>query len=287
MPLDEEAAKRTIAKLKDLPTLPQVVAKVMQVVGNPMATAADLNEVISMDQALTAKVLRLANSAYYGFPKEITNITQAVVILGFNTIRNLALSVSVHRLLFEGRERGRFSHRDFWKHSVATAVLAKILAKKVGFKSEENAFTAGLLHDIGKNFFDQHSHEEFNQALQASRQTGRPLWMEEREILSLDHGQVGRWMAEKWNLPADLTAAIALHHQPNLEDAHGVLVAIVHAANEISREQGLGSSGDESPVEVRSEVLQFLKLGDREMKEIQEELGKGMKEAENFFMIGR
>src|SRR3954470_23804320 len=102
MPLSEESARKIISKLKDLPTLPQVVAKVMQIVSNPMASASDLNEVISVDQALTAKVLRLANSSYYGFPQEITTIAQAVVILGFNTIRNLALSVSVHKMLFEG-----------------------------------------------------------------------------------------------------------------------------------------------------------------------------------------
>src|ERR1035437_3657767 len=134
MPLDEESAKKIISRLKNLPTLPQVVAKVMQVVSNPMASASDLNEVISVDQALTTKVLRLANSAYYGFPQEITNIAQAVVILGFNTIRNLALSVSVHKMLFEGKDKGHFSYRDFWKHSVGTAVGAKILAKRIGFK---------------------------------------------------------------------------------------------------------------------------------------------------------
>ena len=155
MAIDQQTIKRILSKTKDLPTLPAVVAKVMKAVSNPMATAGDLNGIISTDQALTSKVLRLANSAYYGFPQEITNITQAVTILGFNTIRNLALSVSVHKMLFASREKELFSHRDFWKHSVATAVAAKMLANQTGYKSEENAFTAGLMHDIGKNVFDQ------------------------------------------------------------------------------------------------------------------------------------
>jgi putative nucleotidyltransferase with HDIG domain len=200
MPLNEDETKRIISRLKDLPTLPQVVARIMQIVSNPMTSAADLNEVIAVDQALTAKVLRLANSAYYGFPKEITTIPQAVVILGFNTIRNLALSVSVHKMLFEGKERTHFSPREFWKHSVGTAVASKLLAKRIGFKAEENAFTAGLLHDIGKNFFEQHT-PEYNAVLDTALLGEEPLWKVERAQLGLDHAQVGAWMAEKWNLP--------------------------------------------------------------------------------------
>src|SRR5882762_4866891 len=119
MPPSQEEIKRALAKFKDLPTLPDVVAKVMRIVSNPLTSADDLNQVISLDQALTFKVLRLANSAYYGFPQEITTITQAVTILGFNTIRNLALSISVHKMLFSGKDKSLFSHREFWKHSVA------------------------------------------------------------------------------------------------------------------------------------------------------------------------
>src|ERR1035437_3936527 len=147
MPLPQAELQKALAKFKDLPTLPDVVAKVMQIVSNPLTTAGDLNQVISLDQALTFKVLRLANSAYYGFPKEITTITQSVTILGFNTIRNLALSVSVHKMLFADREKGLFNYRDFWKHCVAVGVCSRVLARRVGYKSEENAFTVGLLHD--------------------------------------------------------------------------------------------------------------------------------------------
>ena len=122
-------------------------------VSNPLTSASDLSAIITVDQALTAKVLRLANSAFYGFPFRIKNITQAVSILGFDTIRNLALTVSVYKV-FTGEPGSDFSHAEFWKHCVGVAICANLLAKKIKYKSPEGAFTAGLLHDIGKTFFD-------------------------------------------------------------------------------------------------------------------------------------
>jgi putative nucleotidyltransferase with HDIG domain len=287
MPLNEEETKKVISRLKDLPTLPQVVAKVMQIVSNPMASAADLNEVIAVDPALTAKVLRLANSAYYGFPKEITTIAQAVVILGFNTIRNLALSVSVHKMLFEGKDRSQFSPREFWKHSVGTAVASKMLARRIGFKAEENAFTAGLLHDIGKSFFEQFYHSDYMGALEGAQAGQQALWECERERMGLDHAQVGAWMAERWNLPADLQAAILHHHHPQEEGQHQVMVSLVHAANEICLMQGIGASGDRRAAALHPEVRRLLKLGDPELAVFHTDLAKSMKEAENFLVIGK
>jgi len=285
MPQDQEEIKKSLAKFKDLPTLPDVVAKVMRIVSNPLTSADHLNQVISLDQALTFKVLRLANSAYYGFPQEITTITQAVTILGFNTIRNLALSISVHKMLFGGKEKTLFSHRDFWKHCVGTAVCAKLLAKRVGYKSEDNAFTAGLLHDIGKSVMDKVMHDEFMHALQASRDRQKPLWEMEREFCGVDHAYVGGLMAEMWNLPRDLKEAVEQHHQLAPGAAPDVLVALVHAANELCREANVGSGGDFGPAALRSEVRQLLNLHPESQGLILEELAVRMKEAEDFLKI--
>ena len=281
----EDDIKKALVKFKDLPTLPDVVAKVMRIVSNPLTSADDLNQVISLDQALTFKVLRLANSAYYGFPQEITTITQAVTILGFNTLRNLALSISVHKMLFGGREKTQFSHRDFWKHCVGTAVGAKLLAKRVGYKSEDNAFTAGLLHDIGKNVLDKVMHDEFMKALQASRDTGKPLWEAEREYCGVDHAYVGGLMAETWNLPADLKIAIERHHDLGPDSPPDVLTAVVHAANELCREAHVGSGGDFGALQLRPEVRQLLNLREEGQGLVLEELNARIKEAEDFLKI--
>lgn len=291
MPQSPDEIKKALSKFKDLPTLPDVVAKVMRIVSNPLTTAEDLNQVISLDQALTFKVLRLANSAYYGFPQEITTITQAVTILGFNTIRNLALSISVHKMLFSEKERPLFSHRDFWKHCVGVAVCSKILAKRVGYKSEDNAFTAGLLHDIGKSVLDRIEHDGFLKALQSSHDKKRPLWEAEREYCGVDHAYVGGLLSEIWNLPADLRIAVEHHHDLGVslssQGAPDVLAAVVHAANEICREAGLGSGGDDGPADLRPEVRAMLNLREDSVPLILEELNARLKEAEDFLKITR
>lgn len=285
MPIDHQIISRILGKIKDLPTLPDVVAKVMKAVSNPMSTANDLNEIISVDQALTFKVLRLANSAYYGFPQEITNITQAVTILGFNTIRNLALSVSVHKMLFGGGERPLFSHREFWKHSVGTAVAAKLIARRVGYKSEENAFTAGLMHDIGKNVFDQYMRKEFIQALEMSSKQKKPLWEAEREVLGMDHGTMGSLMAEKWNLPRDLRDAIHWHNNPDEQENDEMLVSIVHAANQLCRKAQVGHGGDYGDAGLDRAVAKVLMLQGNDYEKFLEELANNMREAESFLRM--
>jgi putative nucleotidyltransferase with HDIG domain len=287
MTLSQAELQKALTRFKDLPTLPDVVARVMQIVSNPLTTAEDLNQVISLDQALTFKVLRLANSAYYGFPKEITHITQAVMILGFNTIRNLALSVSVHKMLFVERDKSLFNYRDFWKHCVAVGVCARILSRRLGYKSEENAFTAGLLHDIGKSLLERMDHAGFMGAIEASRDRQAPLWKMEQELLGVDHAVVGGRLAEIWNLPSDLRHAIEMQHRPSEAGAPDPLVAAVHAANQLCRELGHGSDGDFGPCAVDPAVERLLRLDDAARRDLAIEMEQRLKEAEEFLKFSR
>ncbi len=287
MTLPEAELKAALNRFKDLPTLPDVVARVMQIVSNPLTTADDLNQVISLDPALTFKVLRLANSAFYGFPKEITTITHAVTILGFNTIRNLALSVSVHKMFFSERERGLFNYRDFWKHCVAVGVCARMLAARVGYKNEDNAFTAGLLHDIGKSLLDRVDHEGLLAAIAESRATGRPLREAERARLGTDHAAVGGLLAGNWNLPHDLRQAIEQQHgfpEGSLPDP---LAAAVHAADRICRARGLGSDGDFGPTGVDPAAASLLGLHPHVLEEMGARLDEKLKEAEEFLRFSK
>jgi putative nucleotidyltransferase with HDIG domain len=287
MTLSENELHTALTRYKDLPTLPDVVARVMQIVSNPLTTAEDLNQVISMDPALTFKILRLANSAFYGFPREITTITQAVTTLGFNTIRNLALSVSVHKMMFADRERGLFSYRDFWKHCVAVGVCSRILARRIGYKSDENAFTAGLLHDIGKSLLERMDHASFLAAIEMSRAQSRPLWTVEQELLGVDHAVIGGRLAEIWNLSQDLRVAIERQNQPSALGAADPLAAVVHAANQICRGEGLGSDGDFGPCDLDLGVVQLLRLDEKSRREVAAILDAELKEAEEFLRFSR
>jgi putative nucleotidyltransferase with HDIG domain len=277
----EEAISRILGKIKALPTLSLVVAKVIQVVSNPLTSASDLSKIITVDQALTAKVLRLANSAFYGFPFRIKNITQAVSILGFDTIRNLALTVSVYKV-FTGEDQSDFSHQDFWKHCVGVAICANLLAKKIKYKSPEGAFTAGLLHDIGKNFFEQYMHKEYSEVLKYAREKNMPIYAAEKEMLSIDHTVVGKMMAEKWNLPHELAAGIAAHHNPENEKEENVMAYIINVADIICKKKGIGFSGDSVMLPISKEARELFSLDESGETELMGMLDKELKEAETF-----
>ncbi len=279
---NEEKINKILEKIKALPTLSVVVARVIQVVSNPLTSASDLSGIITVDQALTAKVLKLANSAFYGFPFRIKNITQAVSILGFDTIRNLALTVSVHKI-FTGETEHGFSHQDFWKHSVGVAICSSLLAKKIKYKSPESAFTAGLLHDIGKNLFEQYMHEEFMEAIKISAEKGISIKDAEKDIIGINHAEVGRMMAEKWNLPHELKAGIGFHHNPDEEKEENVMATIVYAANILCKKKGVGFSGDNFIMPLSSDARSLLMLDEKAEDELMQKLDSELEEAKAFF----
>ncbi len=277
----EEAVNKILGKIKALPTLSLVVAKVIQVVSNPLTSASDLSKIITVDQALTAKVLRLANSAFYGFPFRIKNITQAVSILGFDTIRNLALTVSVYKV-FTGENDSEFSHQDFWKHCVGVAICASLLARRIKYKSPEGAFTAGLLHDIGKNFFEQYMNKEYREVLKYAKEKNKSIYLAEQEKLSIDHAIVGKMMAEKWNLPHELAAGIAAHHHPEKEEEETVMAHIINVADIICKKQSIGFSGDTVDMPVSKEGRELFALDEAGEAQLIASLEKELKEAEAF-----
>jgi len=142
-------------KIIGLPTLPTVVSKMIELVDNPKTSAQTLTSLISTDQALTAKILKLANSAYYGFPREIISVNLAVVVLGFNTVKDMGLSVSVLDAFKSNQDEGIFEMTKFWEHSICCAIGAKMLARTYGYRITSEAFVAGLLHDVGKVVLNQ------------------------------------------------------------------------------------------------------------------------------------
>lgn len=280
----EEQIKKIVDRMKALPTLSIVVANAIQVVSNPLTSASDLSRIISVDQALTAKVLRLANSAFYGFPFRIKNITQAIAILGFDTIRNLVLTVSVYKI-FTKDINIEFSHQEFWKHCVGVAICAKLLAKRIKYKSIEGAFTAGLLHDIGKNFFEEYMTNEFQQVLKYVKEHNTSIYNAEKEVIGVDHATVGKWMAEKWNLPQELVAGIGYYHNPNEEKEEYVIATIINAANILCKQKGIGFSGDNSIMPLNRENRNLLNLDENNEKALIESLDGELKEAEAFLSI--
>jgi len=222
-----------VRTLDDLPSLPAVVMELLNSIDQDDVDISVLAKKVSHDQALTAKTLRLANSSLYGLQVKVTTIQQAITYLGFQTTRNLITAAAVTGCFAEGACKG-FDHKAFWRHSIATAACAKILARHMRF-NQDYAFTAGLLHDIGRLALATHFPEQFNAALALQlREKLAPL-QAERQVMGTDHAQVGALVAVHWNFPPDIAQAIAQHHGPEPQKFPGVTVIdAVHVADAIA-----------------------------------------------------
>ena len=279
-----EKVKKIITTLEELPTLPVIITKLLGLLDNPMSTARDINNVIKEDQALTAKTLKMVNSAYYGFPKSISTLTDAVVVLGFNTVRSLSLSATVCKIFEGGGED--FDRAKLWEHSLGVAFASRIIAKMVRYPEEEEAFVAGLLHDIAKIVEDQNFHEEFTKAVVQSREKSSSLLEEEREYVGMDHSTIGRRIADRWGLPAKVTKVVGYHHQPQFAGSgeEKILTSIVHVADIIVRIRKIGDSGNYG-IKLDKFATDTLKLKKVDLQTIAKKLNTELKAASEFLKI--
>ncbi|MCC6730089.1 MAG: HDOD domain-containing protein [Chthonomonadales bacterium] len=289
--IDREVFVQTLEKkLADLPPLPAVVTRIMQTVNDPNTSAEDLNRLISLDQGLSSRILRIVNSAYYGFPKRISTITHAVVILGFNTVRNLVLGVSAFGMLSGKSAAGGLNRRVFWEHSVSVAVAASVLARRKrprGRAAVEEAFLGGLLHDIGKLFLDCYFPVQYAVTLAyAAHQSAAPLEAE-RKVLAFDHPSVGRRIADHWNFPPALVAAINSHHAPVPGADHFETAAFIHAADWVAWQFGTPSAEKCGEVELVPAVREWLALEDEELASVLGELAQQIDGAREMLRLDR
>lgn len=235
--------KRIAESVINLPTLPTVISKMIELVDNPKTSAGSLARLISTDQALTARILKLANSAYYGFPREVSTVDMAIVVLGFNTVKDMGLSLSVFDMFKESDDSNYFDINLFWEHSIACGIAARSIAKRNYNACAGEAFVAGLLHDIGKAILKQYVHNDFREIMRRATGGERSLDEAEKEVIGTSHGEVGGWLAARWNLPNMITDAIRFHHQPGEARVDSRFVAIVSLANYLCHLSSIGDSG--------------------------------------------
>lgn len=209
--------KKSIEKaLQDLPALPNVVARVLRETESPDANAATVERMISADQALASKVLRVVNSAYYGLSGQVTSLSQAIVILGMHQVRNLVLSVSAISMMRPKTPRQHEVLRRFWLHSFGTAAAASLICqkKRIPPKDAEMVFVGGLLHDIGRLFLFSNFTQTYDQVIKFAEEKGLSIEEAEVRLLGMGHGEIGEEMAKFWKLPPALVQLIARHEGP-------------------------------------------------------------------------
>jgi putative nucleotidyltransferase with HDIG domain len=240
-PMSPELSQRLAAAVDSMPAFPKSVQKILELTRDINSTPKDLVQVIDKDPVVTVKILKVVNSAYYSLPKQITSIGNAVVYMGFNTIKNLALSIAAIGMLPKDNAAG-FDSQQYLLHSLATAAIAKQLALKLDDADPMDCFIAGLLHDFGKVVFAQFMPAEFSRALQASKNNGTSLHLALQQEIGADHAVVGAMLVEKWRFAPALIETIRNQHGSDLKDTD--MIACIFAANQIAKKLQFGFGGN-------------------------------------------
>lgn len=277
--MSPELAKKLAAAVDGMPAFPKSVQRVLELTRDVNCTPKDVVEVIDKDPVLTVKILKVVNSAYYSLPRQITSVGHAVVFLGFNTIKNLALSIAAIGMLPKSNEAG-FDGQQYLLHSLATAGIAKQLATKLDDADPMDCFIAGLLHDFGKVVLAQFMPTDFRKALEASASEGISLHVALQRVLGANHAEVGAMLVEKWRFAPHLVAAIRNQYGDDLADSD--MVACVFAANQIAKKLQFGFAGN--PVVEALPPALARRLGGTldEVIAAQKDLGKVFEEAQVF-----
>lgn len=268
--------RKIIDKIGDLPTLPTVAARITAEMRSESLTAKALAKIMAEDSALTAKVLRLANSAFYGMAKQITSVEKAVTVLGFNTVKNLAMAISVYAFFEQGRKT-LIDTIGLWHHSLGCAVTCQRLVGKTNKKLGEEAFLFGIIHDIGITVFINHQLSEMEQVLRLVRQNGVTLSDAETEVFGVTHQQIGAMLLKEWQFPDNIIAGVRLHHEippetSKLAADDAQLVRGLCVANQMVKALQLGVSIDPERQSIPPRMWKFLNVSREELPALRAEI---------------
>jgi putative nucleotidyltransferase with HDIG domain len=264
----------------DIPTLPEVYRELFRRLQDEEVTVPAVAEIIARDQALTARILHLVNSAFYGCQQQITTIKRAVVVLGLRAVRNTALTTSVFDYFGAEADGETVDLARFWEHSVAVAAICRTLAASRLPQHQDEAWVAGLLHDVGKLVEKRHFPEDFDHIRQVAAEQGLPWYDCEGRLFAVNHAQIGKAVLRNWNFPAAVVEAVHLHHSPEAARRNPQLSALVHVADVLAYGMGYGAPGSPPPLACSRPALDLLALesadGPGDEPRIRDEIARGL-----------
>lgn len=281
-----QVVTNAIRDVSQIATLPEITLKIVELVENPASTAQDLHKVISNDPALCSRILKVVNSSFYGMPGQIGSINRAIVLLGLNAVKNIAISASLAKLFKGGQLCPAFSAKDLWKHSVAAATASKMLADAGRLGLPDEAFLAGLIHDMGIMVELQHDRAKLIEVVNrlgvgAGGAPQKDMLAAEREVFGASHQEFGKALAEKWKFPKGLVTVCGHHHDPRaLPDGQRTLSTIVALADRISADVAEGFRLDVMDTLLDQSWLDELKITREKVEEIRTSLPEKIKEVE-------
>ncbi len=274
------ALRQVTARIREVSSLPRVVQQIIDIVNDPNSSAADLKSVVEMDPPLSVRLLRTVNSAAYRTRMEIRTVHHAIAYLGFEAVRNMALASTIAEIFKSDDRIGRYSRQALWRHLVCVGVASRMIAARVGLGNFEDAFLAGLLHDLGIILLDQYHHPQFVATME-SLEPDETLCRAEERLLGFTHAEIGDAVARRWNLPSTVIAALLHHHDAQAcPDGNKRIVEVVQVANFICTSKGISSVGTSVMDPPSAATLNSLALDRDDFQVLWEDLDEELENAE-------
>ncbi len=267
--------RAALRECKNLPTLPGIITKLTKMADDPDTTTEQMGRVISKDHILAAKLLKLVNSAFYGFPQRISSLSSAIILLGFNVVKSLIISASIFEVMED-------QDVELWEHSLGCAVVCSVLAKRLGVDDPEEVSTAGLIHDIGKVAIKMELPKEFAKIAAVVAKYKVSTRQAEIEVLGVDHAEVGCWLTKSWNLPKKLVEPITCHHDPRRAKDEQLSSAIIHFSDILIRGMGYGHAADTKVPKLSKRAWELLDLSTEDIDEVIDEVEEKLWDVKGF-----
>ncbi len=270
--------------IDDLPTLPSVFAEVDRLCKDPDIGADELSKVIETDPSITLKLLNLANSAFFGFSRRIKTVHEAISLLGNKTVKNAILNIAVYEATKDLDSSAGLDKKEFWVHSAGVGSVARFLCKKLSIDRDE-AFTAGIVHDMGKIILDSLYADFYGDVLKRVAEGDVSIYEAEEDVVGLTHAQIGEELAESWNLGPELVATIAHHHRPSRAEGDAEIACLVHIGDVIARRLSVGSGGDSNVPDIEPDALKTLSVSSDQLTEWDEEIQEAVERDRSILSI--
>lgn len=291
----QEIIQRHLKDIDQLPSLPAVVPRLLEILNKPDSNAQDVSEVLRMDPGLTAKVFKLINSAYYGLRRKINSVREAITFIGFNTVRNLALTAGVLDKLSEEMadqpDDVEFDWYEFWKYSIATGIAADTVGRYLRTPNNENAMASGILHRLGLVVLYTHFGQLYEKVLEKHRENNKYLLATQNDILEFNEQDIGFWLARDWSFPESISAGIGYHNRPLEYPDHpddvviGEIPSLVNIGKAMARQAGFRFSLDEKEPVFDSDVLARLELSRDNISTLMEQFKDDIEDASAFMEL--
>lgn len=256
-----------VEKIDAIPALPSVTDRIVELVNDEETTVDDLEQAIRTDPGLSSRVLKFANARYYGHEGKVTNVKRAVNILGFKTVRSIALTYGMEEK-YTAPELQSFPRDQFWLYSLSVGIGSELIAEALNYDEETRSelFSAGHLHAAGKSILDQHLHREFIRIMQKTKKNDMPMYEAEREVTGLTHCEIGAEVLDNWSLPELIVDCARYYYEPHKTDQDEV--TIVHLASVLTKTKGFGFSGDQDLSYLNEDEVDKLDLSDEQFENI-------------------